>query len=260
MPTMTASDELVSTYLVNLNLALRIVGSRVRLEYLNEIKEHIGEARLQLAPDDAEGVRELLNNLGNPDALAYELLAAQRQHRGNWWQRRVAATGLARVIGLTTVGLLAVLVVVAMIFADLYRPLSPGGEEGTEVLAPNGTPAQIVSDSAQMDNGAPTVFKEPIAKSFTVKILASLYNDGPSSIVIDSVGSPSSFLQFDTHVRFDGTNRDDGSAGWRGGPMFHAFTLPSHHVQTVLITYRQHCQLDEAGSINGYSQVPVTYS
>jgi hypothetical protein len=255
VPTTTTSDELVNTYLIDLTIALRIVGAKVRREYLYEIKEHIGEARSQLAPDDEQGVRELLHNIGNPDAIAYELLAAQRQHRGNWWQRRVAATGLARVIGLTTVGLLAVLVVIAMIFADLYRPvyLSVDGNEGVEVLAPNGSPAPIVSDSAQTDNGAPTVFKEPVAKWSTVEVIASLYNDGPYSVVIDSVGTPSSYLESDAHVRFD---RSDS---WQGGPRFHAFTLRSDQDQTVLITYRQQCQAD-TGEVMGYDAVPVAYS
>jgi hypothetical protein len=258
----TTSDDLVSNYLVDLNLALRIVGARVRREYLNEIREHIGEARLQLAPNDDQGVRELLNNIGNPNALADELLAAQRQQRGSWFVQRVANNGLARVIVFTTVGLLAVLVVIGLIYSNLYRPLylSAAGEGGVEVLAPNGTPAQTVPDSAQSDNEAPTVFREPSAKWFTVKIIASLYNEGPYSIVIDSVGSPSAYLQFATHVRFDGTERADGSAGWRGGPRFHTFTLPSHQDQTVLITYRQHCQVDEAGTVMGYVSVPVTYS
>jgi hypothetical protein len=262
MPTTTTSDQLVSDYLGDLNLALRIVGARVRREYLNEIKEHISEARSQLEADDEQGVRELLNNLGDPDVLAHELLATQRQQSGNWWQRRVAATGLARVIAFTTVGLLAVLVVIGLIYSNLYRPLylSLGGAGGVEVLAPNGSPARTVSDGAQLDTGAPTVFEEPVSKWFTVKVIASLYNEGPYSIVIDSVGSPSTFLQYDTHVRFDGTEKTQASEGWRGGPRFHTFTLPSHQDQTLLITYRQLCQGDEAGSVNGYSQVPVTYS
>jgi hypothetical protein len=257
----TTSDELITNYLVDLNLALRIVGARVRREYLYEIKQHIGEARLQLAPDDEQGVQELLNNLGNPDALADELLAAQRAQRGNWWHRRVANTGLARVIALSTIGVLAVLVVTGLIYSDQYRPLymSLGGEGGVEVLAPNGVPAKTVPDIAQSDNGAPTVFKEPVAKWFTVKILASLYNPGPYSIVVDSVGSTSAYIQFDTRVRFDGTERAQGVDGWRGGPAFHAFTLHSHQDQTVLITYRQHCQA-ETGEVMGYGSVPVTYS
>jgi hypothetical protein len=234
----------------------------VRREYLDEIKAHIGEARLQLAADDDQGVRELLNNIGNPDVLASELLAAQRQQRGNWWQRRVATSGMAWVVGLTTVGLLAVLVVIGLIFADSYRPLylSLGGSGGVQVLAPNGSPAQTVPDSAQLANGAPTVYKEPITKSFTVKIIASLDNAGPYSIVIDSVGSPSSFLQFDTHVRFDGTEIAQASDGWRGGPRFHRFTLHSNEDQTVLVTYRQRCQANATGSVMGYDTVPVTYS
>lgn len=259
MPTTTTSDQLVSNYLGDLNLALRIVGARVRREYLNEIKEHISEARSQLDADDERGVRDLLSNIGDPDVLANELLAAQRQQSGNWWQRRVAAAGLARIVGLTTVGLLAVLVVIALIYSNLYRPLAQGAEGGVEVLAPNGSPAQTVPDSAQLDNGAPTVYREPIAKFFTVKVIASLYNEGPYSIVIDSVGSPSSFTIFDTHVRFDGTVRAEGSDGWRGGPRFHIFTLHSHQDQTLLITYRQQCQ-PHTGEVAGYGSVPVTYS
>jgi hypothetical protein len=257
----TTSDELITNYLVDLNLALRIVGARVRREYLDEIRQHIGEARLQLAPDDAQGVRELLNNLGNPDALANELLAAQRAQRGSWWHRRVATSGLARVIVLTTVGVLAVLVVVGLIYSNLYRPLysSLGGEGGVEVLASNGTPALTVPDSAQTDNGAPTVFKEPAAKWFTVKILASLYNQGPYSVVVHSVGSSSAYLQYDVHVRFDGTERAQGVDGWRGGPPFHPFTLHSQQDQTVLITYRQRCQA-ETNEVMNYGSVPVTYS
>jgi hypothetical protein len=259
--TSTHSDELVNTYLFELTLALRIVGARVRREYLFEIEEHIREARSHLAPDDELGVRELLSNIGEPDALALELLAAQRTQHGTWLKRRVAATGLARVIVLTTVGLLAVLAVIALIFANMYRPLylSQGGEGGVEVLAPNGSPARTVPDGAQTDNGAPSVYREPIAKWFTVKIIASLYNEGAYSIVIDAVGSPSPYLQYDTQVRFDGTERADGTAGWRGGPRFHTFTLPAHQNQTVVITYRQQCQA-HTGEVMGYDSVPVTYS
>jgi hypothetical protein len=251
----TVSDELVSTYLSKLNLALRIVGARVRREYLFEIKEHIGEARLQLAPDDEQGVRALLDSIGDPDVLANELLVTQRSQRGNWWQRRVAAAGLARVVGLTAVGLLAVLVVIALIFANLYRPLylSVAGNEGNQVLAPNGSPAQILSDSAQSDNGAPTVFLEPVAKWSTVQVIASLDNQGRYPIVIDSVGTPSTYLQYDAHVRFD---RSDT---WHGGPRFHTFTLHPDQDQTVLITYRQQCQAD-TGEVMEYDAVPVTYS
>jgi len=144
-------------------------------EYLNEIKEHISESRLLLAADDEQGFASYSTTSATP--MCSPMSCSPRNVNkaatgGNdAWPPLPGAGHCAH-----DRSLLAVLVVIALIYSNLYRPLSQA-PRWRRVLAPNGSPAQTVPDGAQLDNGAPTVYKEPIAKFFTVKVIASLYNE-----------------------------------------------------------------------------------
>ncbi len=66
------ADRLVRRYLAQLDEALRGVDAARRDEILTEVHEHIDEARAELDPDDAVGVRMLLSRVGDPAAIAAE--------------------------------------------------------------------------------------------------------------------------------------------------------------------------------------------
>jgi uncharacterized membrane protein len=66
------ADTLVADYLKRLNMELRGLPRARRRELLEEISEHIAEARAGLEADDEAGVRTLLDRLGDPADIAAE--------------------------------------------------------------------------------------------------------------------------------------------------------------------------------------------
>jgi hypothetical protein len=66
------ADKLVRRYLAQLDAALQGVDASRREEILTDVHEHIEQARTGLDPDDAAGVRTLLDSVGEPAAIAAE--------------------------------------------------------------------------------------------------------------------------------------------------------------------------------------------
>jgi uncharacterized membrane protein len=69
---MSTADQLVDDYLRRLDAALRAVPEARRHEVLDEISEHIAEARAGLDDSDEAGIRNLLDRLGDPAEIAAE--------------------------------------------------------------------------------------------------------------------------------------------------------------------------------------------
>lgn len=70
--TASEADNLVRRYLTQLDTALRSVDASRREEILADVHEHIEQGRTELDPDDAAGVRTLLDRVGDPAAIAAE--------------------------------------------------------------------------------------------------------------------------------------------------------------------------------------------
>ncbi len=66
------ADKLVRRYLAQLDAALQGVDASRSEEILTDVREHIEQGRTGLDPDDAAGVRTLLDRVGEPAAIAAE--------------------------------------------------------------------------------------------------------------------------------------------------------------------------------------------
>lgn len=69
----TRSDQIIEDYLGDLRDALRTVNPRSTKEFVAEIEQHISEGRTTFEPGDEVGLRNLLERIGSPTALANEL-------------------------------------------------------------------------------------------------------------------------------------------------------------------------------------------
>jgi hypothetical protein len=69
----TTSDRIIEEYLGDLRDALRTVNPSSAKEFVAEIEQHISEGRTSLEPGDEVGLRNLLERIGSPTALANEL-------------------------------------------------------------------------------------------------------------------------------------------------------------------------------------------
>jgi hypothetical protein len=67
------SDRIIEEYLGDLRDALRTVNPSSSKEFVAEIEQHIAEGRTSLEPGDEVGLRNLLERIGSPTALANEL-------------------------------------------------------------------------------------------------------------------------------------------------------------------------------------------
>jgi Protein of unknown function (DUF1700) len=85
-------DKLVEDYLKRLNRELRDLPRARRRELVDEIAEHISEARADLEPEDEATVRTLLDRLGAPEDIAAEA----RERFGV--QRRSGALDIAALV------------------------------------------------------------------------------------------------------------------------------------------------------------------
>jgi hypothetical protein len=66
------ADKLVESYLKRLNSELRDLPRERRRELVDEITEHISEARSDLEREDEAGIRTLLDRIGAPEDIAAE--------------------------------------------------------------------------------------------------------------------------------------------------------------------------------------------
>jgi hypothetical protein len=68
----TNADKLVADYLKRLNAELRGLSRVRRRELVDEISEHISEARADLESENEAAIRTLLDRLGDPEEIAAE--------------------------------------------------------------------------------------------------------------------------------------------------------------------------------------------
>jgi uncharacterized membrane protein len=66
------ADQLVAEYLKRLNAELRGLPRARRRELVDEISEHIAEARADLESENEAAIRTLLDRLGDPEEIAVE--------------------------------------------------------------------------------------------------------------------------------------------------------------------------------------------
>lgn len=72
----TRTDRVVADYLERLDDCLGTLPGATRRQLLEEIAEHIVEARQALDPEDEVGLLAILDALGDPEAIAEEALGA----------------------------------------------------------------------------------------------------------------------------------------------------------------------------------------
>jgi uncharacterized membrane protein len=87
----SSTDKLVENYLDRLDEALADLPRSRRRELVQEIEDHIAEARAELDPEDELGVRNLLDRIGDPSEIAAEAVGGRSPElqRARW--RDVAA-------------------------------------------------------------------------------------------------------------------------------------------------------------------------
>lgn len=78
----SAADRLIDGYLAELRRALRRLPSARRHQVVDEVAEHVAEARSNLDHEDATAIRALLERVGDPWAIAAEAGAAPVHARG----------------------------------------------------------------------------------------------------------------------------------------------------------------------------------
>jgi len=77
--TKTDTEAIVDAYLRQLDVALGQVSPRRREELLDEVRDHISQARNELADESASAVLELLDKLGRPEEIAAAAIAESDQ-------------------------------------------------------------------------------------------------------------------------------------------------------------------------------------
>lgn len=81
-------DRLVEDYIARIHQALRDLRPERRDPIVEDIREHIRTARAAMAPEDEARIRQLLDDMGDPDAIRAEAgLPSTPQHR---WADRLA--------------------------------------------------------------------------------------------------------------------------------------------------------------------------
>ena len=73
---MTGNDRIVDDYLARLDAALASASPDRRAEILEEIAQHIAEARAELPPDDEAALRNTLDRIGEPEEIAADAVDA----------------------------------------------------------------------------------------------------------------------------------------------------------------------------------------
>lgn len=165
---------------------------------------------------------------------------------------------LVALIFLSIVPLAAIAV---LIWAGHYQPLSQnfGGGYGSQILTMNNQLAPHTYGTYGPQSESETIWNEP-AGSYKAAVQFTLNNDGSFPITIDQVLTP--WAQgYNTHFDtfFDSTKRDQGGYGYRGGPIFHATTLPGHGDLTLVMHWTARC-IPGASTTTTLTTTQVTYS
>lgn len=97
---MTSSngDQIVAAYIARLEAALAEVPADRREEIVGEIRSHIAESRARLTDETEAGVRNLLERVGDPEALAAEAAPTEVTPVRRWGALEIAALILTPLI------------------------------------------------------------------------------------------------------------------------------------------------------------------
>jgi hypothetical protein len=106
---MTDVDALCSEYLKRLDEALRDRSVPQRQQIVEQITEHLNEARAELTFQSEPAVRSILERLGSPETIATAAAAGDDANEapssGRWFKRRRGIPALAGVVVLVALGL-----------------------------------------------------------------------------------------------------------------------------------------------------------
>jgi hypothetical protein len=75
MSTKQTSDDIVASYLARLDTALRNVPPALRHPIIEEVAQHISRGRAELDPEDEVGLLTFLDQVGDPESIAAEVVS-----------------------------------------------------------------------------------------------------------------------------------------------------------------------------------------
>jgi len=168
-----------------------------------------------------------------------------------------AGTSLLHRWSLAVLLVVAVLVGLALVYADHYQPLLQveEGGYGAQVLTSSGAVAKYTGSGTQTG-----WWTEPTGH-FTVEVALTINSNGSLPIVLHAVSAP---IEYATHsaaaVYFDSSGEDEGNYGYRGGPRFHATSLAGHGSIELAVHWTQQCVTIAQGAGLQVLQLPVSYS
>jgi uncharacterized membrane protein len=104
---MTDVDALCAKYLEQLDAALRDRSVPQRQQIVEQVTEHLNDARAELTVQSEAAVRSILERLGSPDAIAAAAAAGDdaERPRAPWYKRRNGISVLAGAAVLVALGL-----------------------------------------------------------------------------------------------------------------------------------------------------------
>jgi hypothetical protein len=230
------TQELVDDYLATLKNQLFPVPNRARDEFMNEITEHIAEARADLSPDDVDGLRALLAHLGSPSQLASDVIAEQRdQHR------QLSVAQRIRLLLAPILALVGVLLILSGVFwLTDYQPLnsSPGFQTWPSITYADGKDVPQVNASSSDLPGEVPVWNMPTGTS-TIHIFVTIENAGSFPLKITGVQSPLFGWPSMGPARVSFSRFEGASPTTR----FHPFTVSAHQDSEVKLDIPMHCTL-----------------
>jgi hypothetical protein len=173
--------------------------------------------------------------------------------------RLIGGRSRARLLAYFLLAISVVILISASVWGDRYQPLSQslGGGYGSQILTMNGKLAHNTNGTLHDLNIPGTIWNEP-ADSYKAAVQFTLNNSGPLAVTVDRVLDPWT-EGYNTHFQtfFDSRQLDEGFYGYRGGPIFHSTTLPSHDELTLVLHWTARC-IPGAGTTTTMSSVQVT--
>ncbi len=233
MTTQDTAQELIDHYLTTLRNQLYPVSINARDEFMNEITEHIAEARVDLDPGDIEGLSELLAQIGSPSELAREIIEDQLVEK-----RQLSLAKRVRAMRWPAAALFVVVLIIAsLLWLTHYQPLrpSPLTQIGASITYANGKYVPQVNAASSTLPGEVPIWNMPKGTS-TVHMTVSIENAGGLPIKVTGVQSPVQGWEMFGPARV-GFGRNEG------GPTrpFHPFTVGGHQEWEVSLAIPMYC-------------------
>ncbi|MGC2167736.1 MAG: hypothetical protein WA580_01375 [Acidimicrobiales bacterium] len=239
--------DLVDQYLAELRSGLRTVSPSARDEFVNEIAEHIAEGRITLAPDDSEGLRELLDRIGSPVELAKELSGVEEKQKLSV-AKRVKRTALVASASLTAIFLIG-----SVIWWLHYQPIlpMPNLSSGPSITSANGKRLPQVDPVSTVAPNVIPVWAMPKGTS-TIHITVWVENSGSLPIRVTGITSP-----FAGWPPFGPAEVGDGQFPRHFSRTFHAFTVAGNQTSAISLAIPMHCTV-ENGSVVEPTRASIT--